>query len=160
MTDFLKAKAPEDIPRLFIHYWNLRNGAGIASLFTRDAEFVNVVGLWWHTKKDIEKAHTYGLQVIFNKSKLELINIKTKHVAPTVTVVHAKMRLQGQTTVHDIKQPSVRKNIFTFVAQQVDDQWLCVAAHNTDIVPGKETNVIDQNGNLKAVDYRKNKSGL
>jgi len=157
MTKYLKAKEPEDIPRLFTHYWNLRDGAGIASLFTHNAEFVNVVGLWWHTKKDIEKAHSYGLQVIFNKSKLELIKIKTKNIAQKVTVVHAKMRLQGQTTVRDIKQTSVRKNIFTFVAQQIDGQWLCVAAHNTDIVPGMETNVIDKEGRLHAVDYRKEK---
>jgi len=39
-----RAEEPEDIPKLFVEFWNQKDAAGIASLFKEDAEFVNVVG--------------------------------------------------------------------------------------------------------------------
>ncbi len=146
--------APEQIPYQFINYWNKRNATGIASLFVNDADFVNVVGLWWSTKEAIEKAHDYGLKVIFNESKLTLIRSKVRYLGEDVAIVHAKMKLTGQTEIEEAKNPEVRRNIFTFVCQRFNTGWLSVAAHNTDIIPGMETHVaID--GELKSADYRK-----
>ena len=34
------------------------------------------------------------------------------------------------------------------------DGWRCASAHNTDVVPGAETNVVDEGGRLRAADYR------
>ncbi len=149
------ARIPEEIPKLFVEYWNLKDASGIASLFKEDAEFVNVVGLWWHNKTDIEKAHKYGLEVIFKASTLKLTRVKKRVLSENIAVVHAKFRLTGQAPVNDVLQPQDRYNIFTFVCSRVGDFWMCEAAHNTDIVPGKETNVIDSTGKFKSVDYRK-----
>lgn len=76
-------------------------------------------------------------------------------MSENITVLHAKFRLTGQTPVGETQQPQDRYNIFTFVCTRAGDHWLCEAAHNTDIVPGKETNVIDATGKFKSVDYRK-----
>ncbi|GAA4278681.1 SgcJ/EcaC family oxidoreductase [Aquimarina mytili] len=148
-------ETPEDIPKLFAEFWNKRNARGIANLFTENAEFVNVVGLWWHDREAIFKAHDYGLKNIFNNSTLELRKIKTKLLSPSVAVVNVRFKLSNQTSVSDVKNPGLRQNIFTFVLQKSESSWLCVAAQNTDIVPGKETHVVDNEGNIKAVDYRK-----
>lgn len=155
MTIYKTATLPDDIPNLFVHYWNDRNADGIASLFTQDAEFINVVGLWWHNREDIRKAHDYGLKVIFNASDLKLTRVKVKNLNDKVAVVNARMHLQGQSALGQVDKPQVRQTIFTFIAQQVGEKWLCAAAHNTDIVPGKETNIIDEKGVLRSVDYRK-----
>ncbi len=152
---FESANKPEEIPALFIRYWNERRADGIASLFPEEAEFVNVVGLWWHTREDIRKAHDYGLRVIFNNSTLSLIRSSIKYLSNDIAVVHAKMKLEGQTSHDDTSHPATRRNIFTFVIKRNGGQWLCEAAHNTDIIPGMETHIIDDSGNIKAVDYRK-----
>jgi hypothetical protein len=39
---------PESIPTVFVEAWNNRDADTLASVFDADAEFVNVVGLWWH----------------------------------------------------------------------------------------------------------------
>lgn len=96
---FDPVRAPGQLPSLFIQYWNERNAEGIASLFQSKAEFVNVVGLWWHTREDIRKAHDYGLKVIFNHSHLSLIRSKVKFLSDDIAIVHAKMKLEGQTAV-------------------------------------------------------------
>ena len=64
------ATRPEQIPSLFAEAWNRRDPDALASLFEDDAEFVNVTGLWWHDRASIRKAHAYGLERIFNESKL------------------------------------------------------------------------------------------
>src|SRR5699024_530814 len=153
MNDFKYAGKPEEIPELFVKYWNLRNAGGIADLFINDAEFVNVVGIWWHDKDAIRRAHDYGLRVIFNKPELKVLKTKVMNVEKNIAVVHAKMRLTDQTPHGDVNTPHKRRNIFTFVLKNFDGRWKCLAAHNTDIVPGKETNIAGDEG-IKAVDYR------
>lgn len=148
------AYTPEMIPELFVENWNNRSASGIASQFTDDAEFVNVVGLWWHNKKDIEKAHEFGLRVIFSKSTLRLVKTKLMQLADDIAVVHAKMELVDQNPQGEHNNPQSRQTIFTFVVRKFDDKWKCVAAQNTDIVPGMETNIVNQDGKLNAVRYQ------
>ncbi len=146
---------PEEMPEHFARAWNQRDAILLASVFGDDADFVNVTGLWWHNRKAIEKAHEYGLRVIFNDSHLKTGRVKVRILSPDHAVVHARMRLSGQSPTGTIKKPGVRQNLFSFVMSRREEGWLCVSAHNTDIVPGKETHVRDSDGNLRAVDYRK-----
>lgn len=144
---------PEDIPRLFVQAWNRRSAAGIAALFEDDADFVNVVGIWRENREAIRKAHDYGLRVIFNQSELKLGKVKVKNLSDDTAVVHARMRLAGQTPKEIAA--GIRHNLFIFVVRRHDDHWLCVSAQNTDIVAGAETHIRDKDGNLIPVDYRK-----
>ena len=66
------------------------------------------------------------------------------------TVEPAVIRLNRS----QLAAPGVRTNIFTFVVHQTAEGWRCAAAHNTDVVPGVETHVVDAAGRLGAVDYR------
>ncbi|MEL7001578.1 MAG: SgcJ/EcaC family oxidoreductase [Bacteroidota bacterium] len=150
-----KVAKPEDIPRLFAEAWNKRDADNIASLFIEDAEFVNVVGLWWHNREDIRKAHDYGLKTIFSESVIEVRRIKVRMLNDSIAIVHARMRLSGQTAHDGVTAPGVRMNIFSFVVQKAMDGWVCISAHNTDIVPGAETNIVDAGGKIKPTDYRR-----
>lgn len=154
-TAFKKAKEPGDIPALFVEAWKKRDAEMLASLFAEDADFVNVVGLWWHTRKDIQKAHAYGFEKIFPDSDLVLRKTTVKHLSEDIAVVHARMRLKDQTPKGSIETPALRQNLISFVVQKQEDIWICVSAHNTDIVPGAETNIIDEDGNFRSVNYRK-----
>lgn len=151
----LYVNSPESIAEAFASAWNRRDAVALAGLFAEDAEFVNVVGLWWHNRRAIYKAHEYGLRVIFPNSEVTLRQVKVKHLSPDIAVVHARMRLTGQSPQGEVAIPQDRFNVFSFVVQQMPDGWICVSAHNTDVVPGKETNVVDAGGELRSVDYRK-----
>jgi uncharacterized protein (TIGR02246 family) len=145
-------QTPKDIPRLFAEAWNSRKAKVLAHLFAEDAEFVNVVGLWWHTRSDIERAHDYGLRTFFKASTISARRVDIKKLGEDVAVIHVRWKLAGQVgkggdTLED------RFTIMTFVAQQLEDGWIVAAAHNTDIIPGKET-LAAKDGQLDAVDYR------
>lgn len=153
MPSYEIIKQPEDIPKQFVAAWNNRNAKDLADLFAEDAEFVNVVGLWWHNKADIFKAHDYGLKNLFSESELSIRKIKTKYLSDDIAVVNARLHLEGQTKIAGHKLQA-RNTIFTFVVQNKEDHWLCVSAHNTDVVPGKETNIVKEDNTIEAVDYR------
>lgn len=145
---------PECVALEFVDAWNRRDPDAIAALFDDDADFVNVTGLWWHDREEIRRAHAYGLTRIFADSTLELVETRAKWLSPTVAIVHAKLRLRGQAPVGEVGTPGTRLSIFTFVVHETEDGWRCASAHNTDVVPGKETNIVDDQGRLEAVSYR------
>jgi uncharacterized protein (TIGR02246 family) len=148
------ARQPEQVPALFAEAWNRRDPEGIASLFEDDAEFVNVTGLWWHQRASIRKAHAYGLERVFNQSTLTVDEVGVKPLSDSIAVVHARMTLSGQTPVGTVRQPGARTSIFSFVLRRLEDRWLCASAHNTDVVPRMETNVVDDDGTFRAANYR------
>jgi uncharacterized protein (TIGR02246 family) len=154
-VDYTPLDRPESIPTVFAEAWNNRDPDGIASIFEADAEFVNVTGLWWHDREAIRRAHAYGLERIFNRSTLHLGTVRVKRLSDDVAVVHARMRLEGQTPVGEVASPRPRTNVFSFVARRTEEGWRCASAHNTDVVPGMETHVIGEDGRLRSANYRR-----
>lgn len=148
------ALKPEDIPRLFVEYWNLRRADYLSQLFEQDADFINVVGLWWENRDDIFKAHDYGLKVVFNNSDLSIIRLKTKMLADDLAIVYAKLKIVGQTTVKEV-EAGTRRTIITFVVRRSGQGvWSAISGQNVDIVGGVETNIRREDGSLSSIDYR------
>jgi uncharacterized protein (TIGR02246 family) len=82
--------------------WNRRDPDALAALFDDDAEFVNVTGLWWHTRDEIGSAHAYGFTHIFKDSALHATDVRVKRLSDAIAVVHARMTLIGQTSIGEI----------------------------------------------------------
>lgn len=157
--EYKPALEPSDIPHRFGEAWNNYDAHGIADLFFEDADFVNVVGKWWDNKEDIWKAHDYGLRVIFPESRLEVLDVKEKLLKKDVAVIHARISVTGQNK-KEVETVGTRETMFIFVARKVDGKWICESAQNTDIVYGMQTNIRDEKGELKPVDYRKKKERI
>ncbi|WP_170328239.1 SgcJ/EcaC family oxidoreductase [Ruegeria arenilitoris] len=132
-------ETPEDIPHFFAKAWMARDAKALARLFAKDADFVNVVGLWWHNRADIERAHDYGLKTFFQESEILPRRIKVRRVGENIAIIHTRWKLTGQIDKQGEKL-GVRFAIMVFVAERTTDGWHVLAAHNTDVVPGKETN--------------------
>ncbi|GAA2538587.1 hypothetical protein GCM10009860_19140 [Microbacterium mitrae] len=49
-------KSPSDVVAAWERAWNAGDADALAALFADDAEFVNVVGLWWHDRASIREA--------------------------------------------------------------------------------------------------------
>lgn len=133
-----------------------RDGGRVAALFADDADFVNVVGIWWEDRTAIGRAHGYALTSFFARSRLSVGRVKVRRLAGDIAVVHARMRLTGQTGRNG-KPAGGRSTIFLFVLERRPGGWICVAAQNTDIVPGDETHEAGEGG-LSPADYRQTTS--
>lgn len=129
----------------FADAWNRGDAEALADLFTPDADFVNVVGLWWTRREQIRRNHAYGLTHIFPGSTMTIERLRVRDLGATA-VVHARWRVSGQvpTGLADRSQPGDRRGVFVFVTHlQSDGSWLAVAAQNTDIVPGAQTHLAE-----------------
>ena len=143
--------APEDFPAAFAAAWAARDAAALAALFSEDADFVNVVGIWWENRAAIRKAHDYGLGTFFARSRLSVGRVKVRRMG-NVAVIHARLILTGQ-IAPDGSAAGRRTNIVTAVLEERTGGWLCVAFQNTDIVAGAESRIATEDG-LRFADYR------
>lgn len=144
--------APGDMPHAFRDAWMARDADALAALFAGDADFVNVVGLWWEDRAAIARTHDYGLSTFFRDSILSVGRVKVRPVGDDAAVVHARLILRGQIG-RDGAPSGPRNTILVFVMAREAAGWVCVAAQNTDIVPGAETFEATAGG-LAPRDYR------
>ena len=148
---------PVAVVETFVNAWNAGDAQQLASIFDDQAEFVNVTGLWWHNRERIYKAHDYGFKVIFKNAHLEILRTKVKHLSDNIAIVHARTSLTDQTTIHPDEKPAKRSNILVFVVKRIEGSWVCFTAQNTEVIPGKETWIASDSGEMKAVNYGKYK---
>ncbi len=133
--------SPEEIPGLFARAWNDRDAGALASLFEEDAEFVNGAGLCWHSRDSIRTAHASRFERVVHTT-VAIGDTKVKLLSPEVAVVHARMTLSGDEPAGAVTPSAPRTTIVSFVVHRAGDRWLCASAHNTDVIPSAETNVV------------------
>jgi uncharacterized protein (TIGR02246 family) len=117
----------------FTNSWNSHDMAQFAGLFAHDANFVNVVGMWWKNREEIEKAHAYSHSTFFKTSRLSGQIAGLKFLRTDVATVHILWELVGQIEPDgSVAQP--RKGILLLVCGKQDGAWHIHTAQNTDIV--------------------------
>lgn len=133
--------SPLDLIVAFVKAWNAGDADALAALFVDDADFVNVVGLWWTSKLSIRRVHAWGFEQIFPGSTLTLEKLSQRLVGDDVAVVHARWRVEGQVDP-DGKPAEPRRGVFSAVVTRLPEGgWLAVSAQNTDIAPAADTNL-------------------
>lgn len=129
---------PEEVLDRFAEAWAMRSGEAIASLFVMDPEFVNVTGMWWHTRERIAMAHDFGFEKIFANSDLQFVDQRVRYIGDDAAVVHGQWIVIDQ-SAGDGTPAEPRGGIFVFVMEKNPEGWKAVAAQNTDIVTGHES---------------------
>ncbi len=142
---------PEDALARFAAAWNGRDAKALAALFDEDADFVNVVGIWWRRRRAIEKAHDYALKRFFRDSRITIEEVSVRRIGDGAATVHGRWLMEGQRAPDDtVLDP--RRGVMLLVLRRTDDGWSVAAAQNTDIVPGAET-MAASGGSLSGADY-------
>jgi uncharacterized protein (TIGR02246 family) len=129
------ASRPEDVAAAFVDAWNRHDMRAFGSLFAEDANFVNVVGMWWKNRAEIAGAHAATHETIFRNSRLDGKVAAVSHLRPGVASVHLTWDLVGQTTP-DGKPAGSRRGILLLVLTEEQEGWRIRVAQNTDIMPG------------------------
>lgn len=119
-----KLTAPEDFPAAFVNAWNNRDTYEIIELFDESAELENVEGLWRHKNKEFFSAYENGLKFNFKEVRMSLLSANTNYLTKSIAEVKATIQLQGDISA---KKGAASKQIFSFVLQQADNDWLCIA---------------------------------
>ena len=118
----------------FVGAWNVHDMDALAKLFAADADFVNVVGMWWRDRETIRTAHMQTHQTIFKTSTLAMDSTTVKFLSSDIAVAHMTWTLSGH-LAFDGKPGLPRHGILSFVMKREGKDWLIESAQNTDIVP-------------------------
>lgn len=151
--------SPEDLLHAFVQHWNAGDADALAGLFTEDADFVNVVGLWWRRREDIRAAHAYGFDRIFRGSVMRVLQTRVRELGH-VAVLHLLWELAGQNSQTSPdgtpdQRGGMRRGVLSITAICREGCWQGVAAHNTDRRPGAETWLADDDDGITSpVSYR------
>ena len=119
----------------FAECWNRHDMNAFADLFSADAEFVNVVGLWWKGRAEIKAAHEFTHQTLFKNSRLTIAEVVTRFPAPPIAIARCRWKLEGHVTPDGTPLPE-RNGILLNILRQENGGWLIIDSQNTDIIEG------------------------
>jgi uncharacterized protein (TIGR02246 family) len=87
--------AVTQVVQAFSDCWNRHDMTAFARLFAPDAEFVNVVGLWWKGRDEIEKAHEFTHATMFRKSRLTIADLSIRFPLASIAIARSRWVLEG-----------------------------------------------------------------
>lgn len=125
----------ERVVRAFAETWNRHDMDAFAELFAADAEFVNVVGLWWKGRPEIKAAHEFTHQTLFRHSRLAIDEISTRLPAPDIAIARCRWTLEGHVTPEGAPLPP-RTGVLVNTLRRDGGRWLIIDSQNTDIIEG------------------------
>lgn len=125
----------ERVVNAFAEAWNHHDMERFAALFAPDAQFVNVVGMWWKGAKEIKEAHQFIHATIFRNSRLTLDEISVRFPVQELAIARCRWTLEGHTDSAGTALP-VRTGILVNLLTRNDARWSIVDSQNTDIVEG------------------------
>ncbi|GAB3565780.1 SgcJ/EcaC family oxidoreductase [Spirosoma luteolum] len=109
--------------------WTNHDYSDIARWATPDADWVNIVGMWWKGRDAVRDAHQLFHKAMFRQTPLQTVRTDVRFVTPDVALVHHLTRVGvyttpgGQTMGND-------QNLATLVLVKQNGTWLLTAGQN------------------------------
>ena len=119
----------------FAEAWNKHDMNAFSELFAEDAEFVNVVGLWWKGRAEIKAAHEFTHQAMFKHSRLSIEEIATRFPVPEIAIARCRWELEGHRGPDGEPLP-LRQGLLVNMLRKDAPAWRIIDSQNTDIIEG------------------------
>jgi uncharacterized protein (TIGR02246 family) len=114
--------------------WNNHDMKSLADLFAEDADFVNVIGMWWRGRPEIQSQHEALHATRMRNSHLIAAETAVRLLRRDVAVIHVRWQLTGDTGLDGVTLPP-RQGVLSLVTVRTGSKWLIASAQNTDVVP-------------------------
>ena len=115
-----------------IKSWNDHNYADMKNYATEDCEWVNIVGMWWKNRDEVQNAHDAFHKTIFKDVPLSKIKTTIRFITGDVAIVHLEQHIGAYTTPSGHQFPEA-DNHTTLVFVKKDMKWLLTTGQNVVI---------------------------
>jgi uncharacterized protein (TIGR02246 family) len=86
--------------------WNRHDMASFAAAFCDDADFVNVIGMHWQGRQEIEAKHTVTHRTTFRNSILQMTDQAVRFLSPSIALAHVSTELKGAESLRERVAPT------------------------------------------------------
>jgi uncharacterized protein (TIGR02246 family) len=126
-------KEIQDVIKGYTESWNQKAGKGFGDNFTDNADFVNIFGMIFSGKEEVELRHVQILNGFLKGSTMEILNSQVREVQPGVVVAHVRWKVAGfRTPQMAADAPSqIREGVFSHLFVKEDKKWKITATQNT-----------------------------
>lgn len=115
----------------FTNAWNHHEGHGSADDYTQDADFVNIYGMVFSGKEEIEARHIEIHQAFLKGSIFEVIDSKFREVMPNVVIALVYWKVSNVQKPGKESPHNAMKGVFTHVLLKSQNRWEITASQNT-----------------------------
>jgi uncharacterized protein (TIGR02246 family) len=81
--------------------WNRHDMAAFAAGFCDDADFVNVIGMHWQGRQEIEAKHAQTHRTIFRNSVLQIVEVTVRFLSPSIALAQVSTELKGAESLRE-----------------------------------------------------------
>lgn len=115
----------------YVHSWNYECGRGFADGFSEDASFVNIFGMDFKGRDEIEKRHIHILETFLKDSKFEVMDFNIREAAPNLVIAHVRWRVEGHNQMGSAEKAPAMTGIFSHTFFKKDGRWEIISCQNT-----------------------------
>jgi uncharacterized protein (TIGR02246 family) len=112
--------------------WNRHDMKAYAALLTEDADWVNIVGMWWQGKTDVYRAHEAFHETSFRNVSIHVDHVSVRKLSADVAVAVCTERVDAFTTPSGQARPKSQDRL-SLILKKTGERWLICHAHNTVI---------------------------
>lgn len=120
----------DSVLHAMVSTWNHHDIKAMAELFTEDADFVNVLGMRFRSRDEIEMAHADLHKERFAQTEIRQLESSVKYLSSDVALAHVRWEMTGDRATNG----KIRRGTMTHVLVRKGGRWYLRATQNTDIV--------------------------
>ena len=132
-------KAIEKQVDAMVNSWNRHDHSDMKTYCTADCSWVNIVGMWWKNRKEVQFAHQAYHDKMFSKTPMQKKSATIRFVSPTVALVHFTSHV-GSFVTPDGHQMPEADDLALLVFVKQNGKWLMTAGENVVIDPLAQKN--------------------
>lgn len=125
-------QAVEGLVRALETAWNRHDAHALAEPFAEDADFTNVFGMLATGRTAIEALHVPLFKVMFQESRLTVLDTRVRPIRPDVAAVDIKWTMSGARDPHGDPWPD-RTGLMNWIVTRHGERWLVDVSHNMDL---------------------------
>ena len=118
--------------RTFETGWNRHDMDIMFQAFTPDAEWVNVVGMWWRGLADVKRAHRAYHDTFFANTPFTIDEIQMRFVTQDTAIAVVKWSKGSFLQPNGHPTPAGRDMMSVVLVKQAG-RWLITSGHNTSV---------------------------
>ena len=120
----------------FDEAFNRHDADAVSALFTDDAEFVNVAGMWWRGRAEIKRGSAFVLANIFQNTRLQTDSVSVRFPTRDTAAVVVTQHTVGAFVLPDGTRVASTNNRLTYFLVEKEGRWMIPLGQNTEIRPG------------------------